>query len=228
MTQERATTADETGEGRERPQRPEGLSVAEWTAAYGAALLVMLAAIGGTDVLFTNHGFVAFTAATSVVGTGFSLFTRRVRHARWMVNWLVLAAAVGLGGVQFGGVRATYGLFGLHARGISGLDDVNLMELLACLFVWIIAFRAFTLRSVRDLTLCLIPSVSTLLLVVILRPQLGMVVFFGAVFLGGLYLFAVEHRAALAEDASFVARRRRVGSAEVEPAESSWLSVYGA
>jgi transglutaminase-like putative cysteine protease len=188
----------------------------------------MASAILATGTLFTDYGFVLISSLVCVAGTCFSFAFRRVEQGRALTNWLVLAACAGLGVLQFSAALGSRGLFGVHPAGQGSFEDVNLLELLASVFVWITAFRAFALRTLRDLTLCLLPSVSVLLLVVVLRPDPAMAGFFGAVLLGGLYLFAVEHRAALAERADFEARGRHGVRQTPDFAESSWLTVYAA
>ncbi len=210
-----------------KPERPvDRLSTTQWLAVYLAAWLVMLAAILALDTISADRTFVILTMAIWLLAFPVSFFLRRLPLTRAALNIPIILLCFVLA------IPLIAGRLGLHiasggvGKALISLSDTGALEFLIRFFVWIMVFRAFTLRTHRDLTLCTVPSISALVLTAILNPDIGMLIFFGVVLLGAMYLLDADHRVMTTVRADFVAAADGP-AADVGPApRSAWLGIY--
>ncbi|MFQ6130954.1 MAG: DUF3488 and DUF4129 domain-containing transglutaminase family protein [Armatimonadota bacterium] len=172
---------------------PQG-SHLQWLSVYAATGLVIVAPVLAADAAFQPRSLTIKLLVIAGVALAGSYVLRRTAVPRLLVNWLAVVLALGWGALE---TRATLALLlsGDRLGGIVGFRDVNAMAALVQAFLWIAAFRALTLRTHRDHTLTLIPSISALVLIAVLRPDPSTVVFLCAFLFGGLCLLAFERAA---------------------------------
>ncbi|MGD8240302.1 MAG: transglutaminase domain-containing protein, partial [Armatimonadota bacterium] len=202
------------------------VSTTQWLAGYLAAWLVMLAAILALDAISADRPFVLLTMAIWLAALPVSFLLRGLRVPRAAVNIPVVMICFILA------VPLIAGRLGLRIASLDmsqliyGVSDAGAVEFLIRMFIWIMVFRAFTVRTFRDLTLCAVPSISALVLTSILHPDMGMLIFFCGILLGGTYLLAADHRMAASVGSDFVAgagdRRPDAGTVP----RSAWIWVY--
>lgn len=188
-----------------------------WLLMMVACWVVMAGALLASTALIDNTLLLAelcllILAAFPVV--------RRMHFSttpRLIPNWTTFLAALILGLIHW-----RLGVFtgdGLAVGLVAGYRT------LVSLFYWVMAFRAFALRSVRDLTQTALPAASGILLVLIAAP--GPVAYIGtALVIGGtLALLAGEHATARREDIDEHIPPARVRGGSWRPVVNSWISL---
>ncbi len=110
----------------------------------------------------------------------------------------------------------------------GGAQDSQLLlsyRTLVGLFYWVMAFRAFAIRTVRDLTQTALPAVSGLLLVLIASPTPTAIAGTALVFAGTLAMLAGEHAAQRSNEIDETADRAQVRGGKWRPKVNSWVSL---
>ncbi|MEN6301338.1 MAG: transglutaminase domain-containing protein, partial [Armatimonadia bacterium] len=135
------------------------------------------------------------------------------------VNWLTFSSAFILGFIQL------RGLWPLR-EGIYAADNIEFMAFLVTSFMWITAFRAFALRTVRDLVETILPCGSIILLTLVIRPNSAALASVALVVLGALALLAAEHKVFSRRDHYPVAALTHTQSSRRAGAFYSWPTLY--
>ncbi len=158
-----------------------------WFPASIYAWITMLAALLSAAVLLKDPVFVgllgiiivaAFPVATAVHYSGLR------RH---VMPYASFFAAVGFGALQFGSTFSTWLT--------EPPDDVYIaLRALISVFLWITAFRAFSIRTVTELTQTILPTTSIVLLSLTAQPHYSSLAGMALLTLGALALLAIEHR----------------------------------
>ncbi len=179
---------------------PAGFS---WLWLFIGAWVAMLGAHMAATTLIADQAFFVKASAALVAALPTAYALRFSRFSRRGVNLTVLAVTILLGTLEAiftwppEGVYAFYGLI----AGFQGLVKV---------FVWVMVFRAFALRTLSDLVLSVIPAVSCVILVLVARPTPLAFVGTGLLVLAALYLLAAEHAVATHQEGDAVLRVRQV------------------
>ncbi|MGD9496153.1 MAG: transglutaminase family protein [Armatimonadota bacterium] len=189
-----------------------GLMVACWLTMGGA--LIAATALGVSRLLVVELAVVIIVAFPVAWRLHFSALPR------FWPNQIVLVVALVLGLIQW-----RMGVFS------AGADVMRLFvsyRVLVSAFYWVMAFRAFAVRTVSDLTQTALPAASGLLLVLIASPTLEALVGTALVLGGTLALLAGEHAAARAAEVDERIAPVRVRGGAWRPTVNSWLSLLAA
>lgn len=175
------------------PQHGAGLTPLSWFVLCIGGWTTMFGALMASGPLIEQPAFVLKIGGLLVVAfpTAYYLYFSRI--SRWRVNTIVFLAAVGLGVLDMvltwpaEGSEAFYGLTASYRVLVKG-------------FLWVMAFRAFAIRELRDMVLSAIPAMSCIILVMVAMPSALAVVGAAMVIVGSLFLLAAEYRADERED----------------------------
>jgi len=186
-----------------------GLMIACWLVMAGA--LLAATALVDSTLLLVELAVVVVAAFPVVWRLHFSTMPR------FWPNQVIFLVALILGIIHW-----RMGVFtgGEDMRGL-----VVSYRTLVSIFYWIMAYRAFAMRTVRDLTQTALPAISGLLLVLTAAP--GPVTILGTVLvIGGAFtLLAAEHSAARLEAIDERIPAARVRIASWRPTVNSLLSL---
>lgn len=185
------------------------LMAACWITMAGA--LLAASALLSSEFLLLEMGVLIALAVPVVWRLHFSTFPR------FWVNQATFLAAIILGIIEW-----RLGIF-TGGRAASGL--VLSYRTLVGLFYWVMVFRAFAIRNVRDLTLTALPAISGLLLLLIAAPTFIAYVGTGLVVAGTLAMLAGEHATHRADDIDEVIAPRSVSGGHWRPRLNSWISL---
>lgn len=141
------------------------------------------------------------------------------RTSRLLVNWLTFTSAFILGFIQLRGVWPL-------REGVYAADNIEFMAFLVTSFMWITAFRAFALRTVRDLVETILPCGSIVLLTLVIRPNSAALASVALVVLGALALLAAEHKIFSRRDHHPVSALTQTQSSRRTGAFYSWPTLY--
>jgi hypothetical protein len=187
------------------------LMVATW--AMMAASLTATAYVTRDLLLTIIMG--ALLAAS--VRVAYTLHFRRT--SRLVVNWLTFSSAFITGPIFL----ARYWPL---RDGLVGGDNYEGMGFLILCFMWITVFRAFALRTTRDLVETILPCGSVILLALVVRPAPLVLGCMALTIMSILALLAAEHRIGSRREHHPITRvvhsrvSRRAGSAY------SWPALY--
>ncbi len=186
-----------------------GLMIACWLMMAGA--LLAATALVDSTLLLVELAVVVVAAFPVVWRLHFSTMPR------FWLNQLTFLVALVLGIIHL--------RMGVFTGGEDMRSLVVSYRTLVSIFYWIMAYRAFALRTVRDLTQTALPAISGLLLVLTAAP--GAVAIFGtALVIGGtLVLLAAEHSVARLDGIDERIPARRVRSTSWRPTINSLLSL---
>lgn len=184
--------------------------VAGWAAMMGAWM-------AAADVLGLPD-FSLRCGAILVAAFPFVYYVRFTSFPRVYTNLFAFGAAVLLGTVE---LKLTWLVFLQEAT--SSLSSAY--RLLIAAFLWVTVFRAFALRTVRDMVETVVPVGSILLLVLVCEPRIVAVVGTTIALLGSVAAMAAAHESTWAAPAP---RVRAVSGRAAAPAASanSWPTVY--
>jgi transglutaminase-like putative cysteine protease len=160
---------------------------------YGAAALVTIAAIFSAWPVYVAPWFGYLALSLTVVGTPISMYFRAARVNRRLLN---------LGIVGLSLVFIFNMVTNMEVRGAGGsfihaalyVEDRDAIAVVIQMFITVAMFRSFSLLTDRDLTLTIIPALSTILLASVTVSSPGVVVSMLLFFLGALYLLAFDHQ----------------------------------
>jgi transglutaminase-like putative cysteine protease len=164
---------------------------------YAASALVTIAAIFSAWPLYLLSFFPYLALSLVIIGTPTSMYLRAVGAGRRLLNITI----IGLG------LIFTYTMLDrmpLQAAGSNlvqvalSVDDRQAMAFVVHMFVTVAMFRSFLLLTDRDLTLTIVPALSTILLASITVAGAWVVVSLLLFLLGALYLLAFDHQQLLA------------------------------
>ncbi|NLO06140.1 MAG: transglutaminase domain-containing protein [candidate division WS1 bacterium] len=185
------------------------LMLAGWMTMLGA--LLAATALLDSGLLLAEMTAAVLLAAPVVWRLHFSRMTRM-----WP-NLIAFLAAVVLGILHW--------RMGFFTAG----EDISRLELsyrtLVGLFYWVMAFRAFSIRTVRDLTQTALPAISGLLLVLIAAPTVVAITGTALVFAGTLIMLAGEHSSNRMEHVDQVIAPKPTRRRAWRPAVNSWVSL---
>jgi len=171
------------------------LCIAAWTAMYGALI--------ATAPLLAGSPFLVHVGVLMVLAFPTAYYLHFSRVSRRVVNATVLILAVGCGVAEVlllwpqGGVEAFYGL-------------TASFRVLLQAFLWVMAFRAFTLRTLTDIVLSIIPAMSCVILSLVAMATAITAVGTALVIVSCLYLLSCEYSAASEHSGDAVKAVRRV------------------
>lgn len=140
------------------------------------------------------------------------------RFPRFWPNQITFVAALVLGIIQW-----RMGLFAGEQEEATRL--VVSYRALVSVFYWVMAFRAFAMRTVRDLAQTALPACSGLLLVLIATRAPSAILGAAMVIGGTLVLLAGEHAASRAREVDTRIAPTRVRGGRWRPTVNSWLSL---
>ena len=181
-----------------------GAPRSDWFALCIGGWTVMLGALAASAPLIADRVFILKIGGLIVLALPVAYYVQYSRVNRWTVNWLAFYSAILLGAVEaitwwpheeYRAFQNLHVSFAILVRG----------------FLWVIAFRAFAIRSLTDQVLTIIPAVSCVMLALIPEPTVLSGAGTVAIIIGALYLLAAEHR-----------DEARPGS-EVQVLQQSWL-----
>ncbi len=157
-----------------------------WFAACIYAWLTMIAALLSTSAFMANPLYVGIIGGLMVAAFPVAYYLHYSRVSRLKINWTVFIAAVVLGVLQFTPTVRTY-LF-------DRPDSVfTALRTLLAVFLWITAFRAFSLRSVTELVQTILPTTSIVLLSLVAHPHWSALAALGILIFGALGLLSIEN-----------------------------------
>lgn len=153
------------------------LCAGAWTAMVGA--FMACAPLIAEPTFIVKVGFILVAAFPAAYYLHFS------RVSRWVVNWIVFGVAAVFGSIELILAWPHEGIYAFYGLAAS-------FRILVKAFLWILAFRAFAVRTLPDLVLSVIPAVSCLILVLVASPTPLAAAGAAMVMLGALYLLAAE------------------------------------
>ncbi|MEA3403834.1 MAG: transglutaminase domain-containing protein [Armatimonadota bacterium] len=202
------------------PHRPPAETPAErrrWLALMLAGWLTMYGALLAATALVAN---VLVIVELAVIITAAFPVVWRLHFSslpRFWPNWITFIAAVALGIVH------------LKMGWLSGASGVSRLVLsyrfLVVAFYWVMAFRAFAMRSTRDLTQTALPACSGLLLVLLSVPTTTAIAGTVVVIGGTLGMLAGEHAAERLEEVDARVASDRIRGGRWRPTVNSWLAL---
>lgn len=185
------------------------LMLAGWLTMAGA--LIAASALLGSGILLVELGALIVLAFPVVWRLHFSEFPR------FWVNQAAFLAALVLGILHW--------RLGLFTGGAADSGLVLSYRTLVGLFYWIMAFRAFAIRNVGDLTQTALPAVSGLLLVLITAPTPVAIAGTALVIAGTLAMLAGEHTAHRMDGIDEMVEPSKVRGGRWRPRVNSWVSL---
>ncbi len=202
------------------PHTPPANTPAErrrWLGPMLACWLMMAGALIAASALISSTLLLVELAV--VVLAAFPVAWRLHFSAvpRFWPNQLTFLAALVLGIIHW--------RMGVFTGGEDMRTVVASYRTLVGVFYWIMAFRAFAVRNVRDLTQTALPAVSGLLLVLIAAPTTVACIGTALVMGGTLALLAAEHAAARSAGIDRRIPAERVRGGAWRPTVNSWLSL---
>ena len=188
-----------------------------WLLLMGACWLTMAGALLAASALLSSE--VLLLEMIVLVAFAFPVVWRLhfSTFPRFWVNQASFLLALILGIIEW-----RMGIF-TGGRAASGL--VLSYRTLVGLFYWVMVFRAFAIRSVRDLTLTALPAISGLLLLLIAAPTPIAFVGTALVVAGTLAMLAGEHATHRADDIDEVIAPASVSGGRWRPRLNSWVSL---
>ncbi|MGC9316498.1 MAG: DUF4129 domain-containing transglutaminase family protein [Armatimonadota bacterium] len=202
------------------PHTPPAETPAErrrWLAVMLAGWLTMYGALLAATALVANGLVIAELAL--LVTAAFPVVWRLHFSTlpRFWPNWIAFAGAVALG------------ILHLKMGWLSGDAEVPRLvvsyRFLVVAFYWVMAFRAFALRSTRDVTQTALPACSGLLLVLLSAPTTAAIAGTVLVMGGTLGMLAAEHASDRLERADTRVARDAVRGGRWRPTVNSWLAL---
>ena len=187
-----------------------------WLALCLAAWITMGGALLAAVPLIEDHLFLVKLAAILVAAFPVTYYLHWTSFPRFWANWAALVAALAVGYFEMRGDWPPGGGIEVPALVLS-------YRTLVCLFYWVMVFRAFALRDVRDLAQSAIPAASGVLLVLIASPSALGLGGTALVILGTLALLAGEQGAARLDSVDEVIPRSAARGGRWRPTLNSWL-----
>jgi len=188
-----------------------------WLMLMLAGWLTMAGALLAAATLLSNPLLLAELAFVIAVAYPVAWRLHFSDMPRFWPNWITFLAALILGIIHW--------RLGLFTGGATTSGLLLSYRTLVGLFYWVMAFRAFAIRTVRDLTQTALPAISGLLLVLIASPTPAAIAGTVLVLAGTLALLAGEQTTRRMEqiDEIIPAERRRGG--QWRPRVNSWVSL---
>lgn len=158
-----------------------------WRRLTAATWLMMVASLAASAAVTREWLITIILGVLLLVALRVSYRLHFRSTSRLLVNWLTFAAALVTGPIflaQYWPLR----------DGIVAGDDVGGMGFLILTFMWITAFRAFALRTVRDLVETILPCGSIILLALVVHPSPLVLGCMALVVMAALALLAGEQR----------------------------------
>lgn len=163
-----------------------GEGAGTWYRLTAATWAMMAASLTATYVASGNLPITIELAVVLIAALPVSYRLHFRPVSRLVVNWLTFTAAFVLGALQ---LSALWPL----RHGLLAAENLEAMSFLILCFMWITAFRAFALRTVRDLVETILPCGSIILLTLVIKPTPLALASMALVVLGALALLAGQH-----------------------------------
>ncbi|MFO7946752.1 MAG: transglutaminase-like domain-containing protein [Armatimonadota bacterium] len=157
-----------------------------WFVACIYTWVTMIAALLSVSAFMANPLYVGIIGVLIVAAFPVAYYLHYTRISRLTVNWTVFIAAVVLGVVQFTPAVRAY-LFEQPDSVFTALRSM------VAVFLWITAFRAFSLRSITELVQTILPTTSIVLLSLVAHPHWSALAALGLLILGALGLLSIEN-----------------------------------
>jgi len=202
------------------PQRvvqDEGAGLWYWACLYAWA--TMLAALLSCSAFMSNPVFIGTIGLLLAAAFPTAYYLHYSRISRLTVNYVVLLAAVVIGSLQFGPTIM------LYSRQPPDSVYVALRFLIA-IFLWITAFRAFSVRTVTELVHTILPTTSIVLLSLVAFPHYSTLGAMALLIMGALALLALEHRLSAEKSFDPVTRLRHSRAQRSADGVYSWPALY--
>jgi len=162
--------------------------------AYGLAAALNVFAIVGAWPTFADPIFGYLALGLTLVGVPISVWLRREGVSRRRVNLLVLGAALFTGAIVLTRLPIpSLNLSYLLRYMLIARESTHTVFLIHS-FLWVAMFRSFTLLEDDDLPLCIVPAVSTMILVSILSRTLASFACFLGVVACAVVLLELDQR----------------------------------
>lgn len=190
-----------------------------WLFACLAAWLMMLSCLAATAVVFPDLPLLLEMSIIMLVAFPVAYRLHYLRTSRLLVNWLTFTTALILGIIQLR-------VFWPRSDAMYAANVADAMVFLVLCFMWITAFRAFSLRTINDLVQTILPCGSIILLVLILNPNPLVLGTTALVVLGALVVLSIEHRTGLATTLHSVSTVTGTRGSRAAGTLYSWPSLY--
>jgi transglutaminase-like putative cysteine protease len=167
---------------------------------YGAAALINIAAVLSAWPLYLEPSFPYLALALIVFGTPVSMYFRATGVNRRLLNISIVGVSFAFIFMSLTRTQLPGGGQGLLSMALV-MEDRVAVGLVVQMFITVAMFRSFSLLTDNDLTLTIVPAVSTLLLSAIIVRGAWIMVALLVFFLGALYLLAFHHQETVARQA---------------------------
>lgn len=157
-----------------------------WRWLMLACWVMMAASLVATFEVSNQPLLCGFLGVLLIVSIPVAYSLHHRTTSRLLVNWIVFSAAFLLGGIYLAP------LWPLR-NGMWSAENLDFMGFLVLCFMWITAFRAFALRTARDLVETILPCGSVILLALVVKPSPLALGCMALVVLGALALLAAQH-----------------------------------
>ncbi len=177
------------------------VSPGRWLTLCIVTWITMLAALLAAAPVIEDRFFILVAGIVLLCAFPAAYFLHFSKVRRRHVNLACLLAAVAVGVFQFWGLAHTFHRNFLLAERYSVLLEF---------FLWVMAFRGFSIRTLTDHVLTIIPAVSCVILVLVTPLTPPGVIGAAIVVLGSVYLLAAENADLRDTNGRAVQRVRRV------------------
>lgn len=202
------------------PHTPPADTPAErrrWLLLMLAGWLTMAGALLAAYTLLDNRLLLAELAVVIVLAFPVAWRLHFSETPRFWPNYITFFAALVLGIIHW--------RLGLFSGGAVDSRLVLSYRTLVGLFYWVMAFRAFAIRNVRDLTQTALPAISGLLLVLIAAPTPTAILGTALVMAGTLVMLAGEHTSHRMDRIDEVVPAEQIRGGRWRPKVNSWVSL---
>ncbi len=197
--------------------RDEEPGVWYWACIY--AWVMMIGALLSVSIFMAGPLFIAEIGVLLIVAFPLSQHLHYTRHSWPRVTWIVFIAAVVTAAIQFGPIIATY----LHHAPSSNYEAVRFI---LAIFLWVMAFRALSMRTITELVQTILPATSIVLLSLVVFPHYTALLGMGMLILGALALLSLEHRLSARREFATVRRAQFTRARRSSGALYSWPALY--
>lgn len=197
--------------------RDEEPGVWYWACIY--AWVMMIGALLSVSIFMASPLFIAEVGVLLIIAFPLTQHLHYTRHSWPRVTWIVFIAALVTAAIQFGPIILTY----LHYAPSSNFEAVRFI---LGIFLWVMAFRALSMRTIMELVQTILPATSIVLLSLVVFPHYTALLGMGLLILGALALLSLEHRLSARRKFATVGRAQFTRARRSSGALYSWPALY--
>jgi len=197
--------------------RDEEPGVWYWACIY--AWVMMIGALLSVSIFMAGPLFIAEIGVILIVAFPLTQHLHYTRHSWSRVTWIVFSVAIVTGAIQFGPTIATY------SRYVPS-SNYEAVRFILGTFLWVMAFRALSMRTITELVQTILPATSIVLLSLVVFPHYTALLGMGLLILGALALLSLEHRLSARRQFTEVSRARFTRARRSSGALYSWPALY--